>query len=505
MKKVSEPIVDLKTQIDNNEECEIEVIPVVEKNNNEDDLNSTLLNQRLRDLEIELNDRTDKIEKLESHADGLDYAVAAASGVLTGILDIFFVGEFSLDGTPWGTEKSEKFVVNIANKTAAKDSAIPKGHKFDSMPKAMEYLGNKYSANAASSVNHLSDFSFHPSILGLIVSIIGQLSGMTYGWNPKLGQFGWIAAANSSVAGASIFEKFFRAITTWGANLVCGISGAPNAKLGKGIPGPIMSMFQEGSSAITKTDSKAPIHFKNSLDDMFRGKLNGQNGVPFDFNSELAFYAHLGKQALVVGINEVIVRAFYFIRHLINEIKLEGVASFKELRKINWSNVVPFKNRTIVRMLTVSMATLTAIDTADAAIRAVARSGGNGAAFLTQFALRINYVGIGRTVIACTWDGIMGVRLAHNRNRRIELYNEYISLNNAKMFYKQGDLWQLADDVDKSINHTMDLVKQNEEYMKQCIVETKEDIKTISDDIEKADEHNEGLKDDIKDILKWGE
>jgi hypothetical protein len=81
LKKVSEPIVDLKTQIDNNEECEIEVIPVVEKNNNEDDLNSTLLNQRLRDLEIELNDRTDKIEKLESHADGLDYAVAAASGV----------------------------------------------------------------------------------------------------------------------------------------------------------------------------------------------------------------------------------------------------------------------------------------------------------------------------------------------------------------------------------------------------------------------------------------
>ena len=99
----------------------------------------------------------------------------------------------------------------------------------------------------------------------------------------------------------------------------------------------------------------------------------------------------------------------------------------------------------------------------------------------------------------------MGIRLAHNRNKRIELYNEYISLNNAKILYKQGDLWLLADDVDKSINHTMELVKQNEELMKNCIVETKEDIKTISDDIDKADKHNEGLKDDIKDILKWGE
>ena len=82
---------------------------------------------------------------------------------------------------------------------------------------------------------------------------------------------------------------------------------------------------------------------------------------------------------------------------------------------------------------------------------------------------------------------------------------DYISLNNAKILYKQGDLWLLADDVDKSINHTMELVKQNEELMKNCIVETKEDIKTISDDIDKADKHNEGLKDDIKDILKWGE
>ena len=48
-------------------------------------------------------------------------------------------------------------------------------------------------------------------------------------------------------------------------------------------------------------------------------------------------------------------------------------------------------------------------------------------------------------------------------------------------------------------------LKINEELMKNCIVETKEDIKTISDDIDKADKHNEGLKDDIKDILKWGE
>lgn len=150
------------------------------------------------------------------------------------------------------------------------------------------------------------------------------------------------------------------------------------------------------------------------------------------------------------------------------------------------------------------MSTMTAVDTADAAIRAAANSGGNGYAFLTQFALRINYVGVGRTIIACALDGVMGAKLYYNRNKRIEIYNEYISLNSAKMFYKQGDLWLLAQDVDKSIEHSTEMVRQSQELMRNHLIETKKDIKEISNTVIKADEKNEGLKDDIEDILKWG-
>ena len=34
-----------------------------------------------------------EIDKLTNHADGIDYAVAVTSGILTGLIDSFFVGE----------------------------------------------------------------------------------------------------------------------------------------------------------------------------------------------------------------------------------------------------------------------------------------------------------------------------------------------------------------------------------------------------------------------------
>ena len=38
-----------------------------------------------------------EIDKLTNHADGLDYAVAVISGIITGLIDSFFVGETEID------------------------------------------------------------------------------------------------------------------------------------------------------------------------------------------------------------------------------------------------------------------------------------------------------------------------------------------------------------------------------------------------------------------------
>lgn len=48
-------------------------------------------------------------------ADKLDYIVAVSSGVLAGLIDVFYAGEFSLDrASEWGKDKIEKVVMKVA-------------------------------------------------------------------------------------------------------------------------------------------------------------------------------------------------------------------------------------------------------------------------------------------------------------------------------------------------------------------------------------------------------
>ena len=48
-------------------------------------------------------------------ADRTDYIIAACSGVLTGLLDSFWVGEFSLEAAQlWGRSKVNRFVIKTA-------------------------------------------------------------------------------------------------------------------------------------------------------------------------------------------------------------------------------------------------------------------------------------------------------------------------------------------------------------------------------------------------------
>jgi hypothetical protein len=92
----------------------------------------------------------------------------------------------------------------------------------------------------------------------------------------------------------------------------------------------------------------------------------------------------------------------YFIRHLYLELKEK-----ETVEMIEWKRVIPFHNRTIARMTTISTGTMEVVDMTDAAIRAGMKSGGNPVVFASQFVLRINFVGIGRFTIACTTDVAM--------------------------------------------------------------------------------------------------
>lgn len=70
------------------------------------------------DLDRIIYDLDNQIELLSSQADNLDYLVSVASGILCGMLDVLWVGEFSLDrGREIASDKVEAFVKKAAKLT----------------------------------------------------------------------------------------------------------------------------------------------------------------------------------------------------------------------------------------------------------------------------------------------------------------------------------------------------------------------------------------------------
>lgn len=441
---------------------EVEVVPEVKDNKG-----NLVVNQRLTDIKMELDSIDDDLEKLSCEADSIDYAIAAACGAIAGVLDILFVGAMPVGNTTAGinAKNCDKVVLNLAKKD---------GFSGNNLKDAVGFLNNKYGTTTAS-------ISSHPSLFGLVMSIITSISGLAL--SPALV---WVKSVKPSVG---IFDGIFNGVKNWGL----GVS-MTGTKISSGsLPSSITNLLNSNSLNVKP----------NKL-----GKMNAivdksitNNSGSLNLTNELNVLANLGKQALVVGINEVLVRSFYFLRRLFMEIKANEVRSLSDLKYIDWHATIPFKNRTIVRMVTIAQTVMTAIDITDAILEGAAKSGGNAGAFFGQFFLRINYVGIARCALAVTTDIRMGVKLNDRRNERINLMSEYVTLTNSKIFYKQQDMWKSAEKLENVINENIQMANETTEVLKDSLEETKTNLESISGDLNKADSKNPGLKKDIKDIL----
>ena len=247
-------------------------------------------------------------------------------------------------------------------------------------------------------VHHFYDFAHHLSSIGLMASIIAQFTGRCYGTTDK-GMITFKMAPKEKL-GTTVVDKLDRAVFEWLKHLlsdVCGSSQATNG--GAGITGPIMSHLKALSSLPPFSNKNEETEFVKLLKNAYTG--SNKEKVQFDFRTELGIAKHIVKTSWTVLINEALVRAFYSIKRFILEYqqKKEGLSE-----EINWERVLPFNNRTIKRMLTISSGVFVAITTAGAAIKGAKQSGGNGYAFLIAFVLNLNFAGIGRFAIALALD-----------------------------------------------------------------------------------------------------
>lgn len=424
-----------------------------------------------------LNRIDEKIDFLTNHADKLDYIVSASSGILCAALDSVlkeirinkvFGGNsdgkdlldfFNESGSQSVNDKLQK----IANSNKAKNKAkksIDKGGTLYEKADAAEIKADKFSGMVSflekrfnipsdgieasfggSTKHHLNDFAHHPSIVGLIFSLMTQFTENCYGTD-KSGAFkviplncddGRIAKTKNKeevlvrVIGQDIKEKFFFGVVVWYYHLISDLAGSSSTLrsiekhgksvvgVGAGIPGPLMSLAKELSalSIFSKTNDngKNENKFAEFIDKLYSGeafqkvdKYGNTVKRKIDYRTEAGIRKELADQSKCVILNEMIVRGFYFIRRFGMELKTNKVKHFRDLEKIDAKKIIPFGNRTVVRMMTVSTGAFTATNLAiDAAVSAV-KSGGEPVTFAKNFVLRINFVGVGRFFVAIGAD-----------------------------------------------------------------------------------------------------
>ncbi len=512
------------------QEVEVEILPPVDlsdKRKVEIYKGISEIDEKLNIISSRVEELNSEIDSLTNHADGLDYAVSVISGIISGIIDSLFVGETEID-----KDKIQELLEKKYH--TANDS----GYKHKNAD------GNWTSS---AMYHRLDDLAHHPSIAGLVASILVRYfrlvvfidgsdgkphiffadtsSPEVTALEKKEQMKAWIGAiigglciwlsnlaiqkyeeANSEempeplkklikVVGASpLILEVLKTVDVWVGHMMSDVSTS------QGIPGIFLSLLKEISvlPIIRNTD------FRVWVDGLYnKGNMNLSEwgGVVFTAAK---------KQSLPVLINEALVRCFFFVRHLAEELKDK-----KDFRQVNWNSVIPFKNRTVVRMLTISTSTFMAFDIADAAIR----SGGFNAACI----LRINFVGIGRFAVAIGTDIGMGIKKSKKERERSEAISEYINLANIKIYYRKADLlcaeaelheqeanmhsaekemWQEVQYNTETMEQLYEQINKSCQYHLQAINQMDEcmhDIEVLMPNIDKA---NPGLREKMLERLK---
>lgn len=444
------------------------------------------IKKRIEANQKRLNDLETEIDRLTNQADKWDYTIAIASGILAGLLDAIWVGEFNYAELKADSHKHiNKFIEFYAKCTGYEDTG--RGLKG-----AVEHLEGRFTVDqdnvwkaagvSSPRLHHLEDIAHHPTPLGLLSAIVVKFFRCSVFAN-KNGDINFVAVDTSYASLAKTWMPILvSGILTWMVNVA---KTGNYKKADKELPKPICNLLQKLAlaPAVIELLSVAGNWFSHEISDLGGSKktAGGGMGIPgvflsllkeisilpgikdtelpklvndwyskgkIDMRAEMAFVEYLGKQSIPIVVNECLVRSFYFVRRLIAEYEVSG-----DLKHLNWTNVVPWGNRTIARMMTISTGCFSVIDLSDAAIRSTLKNGSpENPKFWYDFIININIVGEGRFVIAVTDDIRMGIKRVRARNEHIALMNDQLLLFNAQLSYRKAECWYEAKNAGEAIS-----------------------------------------------------
>ena len=433
-----------------------------------------------------------KIDRLTNHADKVDYIVAASCGLLAGLIDAFFIGD-SAHAHELGKTPVNDIVEKIAKKNGYRGQKGLEGsisfleRKFkspsDDIWKGANAIITKASKDGVGKrisdySHHLDDYSHHPTVIGLLCSVLTQFTEVGYFQN-RDGVLFQFQITDKGLIGTSFWGKIGAGIINWFGHLVSDVSGSKTTPgAGMGIPGPFLSLAKELAALPGLRDTGLP----NTLYHMFQDR---NVGLSFDMRCEIG-------QSIPVLTNVCLVTVFYMIRRIVLAIR-----KYTSGETVSIKDIIPSKNRTYARMMTVATGVFVATDMADAGIRAAIKSGGNPALAFANFVTRINIVGMGQFAISLVMDANMGIKRELARNRRIKAYSELIALTNTKVAYEKSGVWIEAQKTEEALVKTDSLLLESMKVVADSWKEISRDFSLLSGKRDDIERHNPGLLEEL--------
>lgn len=345
-----------------------------------------------------LNETVDSIKELKPNCDKLDYILAASSGALCGVIDIFLVGKPG--ESPLGDITDKWFAARTMDFAKL---CHPDKKSFDSLESALRFLEKEFKVpydqtglgdagravfNLNAKNHHFKSLAHNPSLLGLFFSILDQFTNTSH--FVTQGQLISLQQADDKwkLQGENIPSKLFCGFINWFGHLISDVSGSQSSakagNRGMGIPSPLWTWMND----IIAIKAKFGVDVTETDRAMNELALN-----IFEKGYDARFQTI---QAIPVFLNDLLVRLIYAVRRLFryfSEIP-ESDRSFG----LMWKKCEPFSNPTIKRMLTVAHGTFCLVDLGDAVGKSFVS--GIGTFNIVEFVLNLNIVGVSRFAIS---------------------------------------------------------------------------------------------------------